>query len=86
MTEGNARIVKAGMASFYANDRRDENGQEHEVDVIKCATGFNNPYIPRFPIVGLNGMEFSFHITGKCGSIHEFVVGLQCVSYMIYDR
>lgn len=29
-------------------------GQEHEVDVIICATGFDTSYRPRFPITGLD--------------------------------
>ncbi|OAL32860.1 hypothetical protein AYO20_07651 [Fonsecaea nubica] len=29
----------------------DHDGQEHEVDVIICATGFNTSWVPRFPIV-----------------------------------
>ena len=29
-------------------------GEEHEVDVIICATGFDTSFRPRFPITGLN--------------------------------
>ncbi|KAH8810649.1 FAD/NAD-P-binding domain-containing protein [Xylogone sp. PMI_703] len=29
----------------------DDEGQEHEVDVIICATGFDTSWIPRFPVI-----------------------------------
>jgi cation diffusion facilitator CzcD-associated flavoprotein CzcO len=34
----------------------DHQGQEHEVDVIICATGFDTSWIPRFPVVA-NGQN-----------------------------
>ena len=34
-------------------------GTEREVDTIICATGFDVSYRPRFPIVGLNGVELA---------------------------
>jgi cation diffusion facilitator CzcD-associated flavoprotein CzcO len=55
--EENVHIVKTGVASFYVDGCRDENGKEYNVDVIICATGFNTSYIPRFPIAGQNGVE-----------------------------
>ncbi|KAF9076089.1 FAD/NAD-P-binding domain-containing protein, partial [Rhodocollybia butyracea] len=30
----------------------DHEGNEHEVDAIVCATGFNTSFIPRFPVIG----------------------------------
>ncbi|KAM5344099.1 hypothetical protein ACJ41O_012636 [Fusarium nematophilum] len=32
-------------------------GQEYECDVIVCATGFDVSFRPRYPIVGLNGVD-----------------------------
>jgi len=37
----------------------DPDGQEIEVDVILCATGFDTTFRPRFPVVGLNGVKLS---------------------------
>lgn len=34
-----------------------DDGIERKVDTIVCATGFDNSYRPRFPIVGKNGMD-----------------------------
>ena len=36
-----------------------QDGTEHEVDVIICATGFDTSFRPRFPIVGLNGISLA---------------------------
>lgn len=30
------------------------NGREYVLDVLICATGFDNSYIPQFPVIGLN--------------------------------
>lgn len=37
----------------------DPSGQEIEVDVIVCATGFDTSFRPRFPIIGLNGVKLN---------------------------
>lgn len=35
------------------------NGTEHEVDIIICATGFDTSYRPRFPFIGLDGVNLA---------------------------
>lgn len=34
-----------------------ESGKFHDLDAIICATGFNTSFLPRFPIVGDNGLN-----------------------------
>ncbi|GFN20563.1 hypothetical protein AtubIFM55763_005711 [Aspergillus tubingensis] len=34
-------------------------GAEHEVDVIICATGFDTSFRPRYPIIGLDGVNLA---------------------------
>jgi cation diffusion facilitator CzcD-associated flavoprotein CzcO len=34
-----------------------EDGTEHKLDVLICATGFDVSFRPRFPIVGENGVD-----------------------------
>lgn len=36
-----------------------EDGREHPVDVLICATGFDVSYRPRFPIIGSSGQNLS---------------------------
>ncbi|KAL2831028.1 putative dimethylaniline monooxygenase [Aspergillus pseudoustus] len=49
---GIARITQTGFATT--------DGEEHEVDVIICATGFDTSWVPRFPVVydGKNAQDF----------------------------
>ncbi|KPI42778.1 putative sterigmatocystin biosynthesis monooxygenase stcW [Cyphellophora attinorum] len=42
-TQGLKKIIPRGVVN--------EDGTEHEVDTIVCATGFNTTWVPRFPIV-----------------------------------
>lgn len=37
----------------------DAQGNEYEVDVIICATGFDTSYRPQFPVIGLNGVSLA---------------------------
>jgi cation diffusion facilitator CzcD-associated flavoprotein CzcO len=34
-----------------------DDGREYPVDVLICATGFDTSFRPRFPLVGLNGVD-----------------------------
>jgi cation diffusion facilitator CzcD-associated flavoprotein CzcO len=36
-------------------------GQQIDVDILICATGFNVQYLPHFPIIGLGGQNMSEH-------------------------
>jgi cation diffusion facilitator CzcD-associated flavoprotein CzcO len=53
----NVRLVKAGISAFDTTGCIDELGERHPVDVIICATGFDTSFIPRFPIVGNQGLN-----------------------------
>lgn len=46
------KITEKGLIS--ATD-----GQEHPVDVLICATGFNTSYRPRFPLIGAGGKNLA---------------------------
>ncbi|GJN66196.1 hypothetical protein PLICBS_000212 [Purpureocillium lilacinum] len=38
---------------------KDQQGNEYEVDVIICATGFDTSFRPQFPIIGLDGTNLA---------------------------
>ncbi|KAL3954162.1 hypothetical protein ACCO45_012118 [Purpureocillium lilacinum] len=38
---------------------KDQQGNEYEVDVIICATGFDTSFRPQFPIIGLDGINLA---------------------------
>ncbi len=36
-----------------------KDGRFHELDVIITATGYDTTYVPRFPLIGLNGVSLN---------------------------
>ncbi|KAF1949519.1 monooxygenase [Byssothecium circinans] len=57
VTKPNVRIVKAGVSAFYSEGCVDELGERHHVEVIICATGYDTSFVPRFPVIGLKGVN-----------------------------
>ncbi|VUC32182.1 unnamed protein product [Clonostachys rosea] len=58
--------------SITPNGFRDQAGNEYEVDVIICATGFDTSYRPRFPVIGLNGTV----LTDRWSKLPESYIGV----------
>ncbi|KAF2114151.1 hypothetical protein BDV96DRAFT_577669 [Lophiotrema nucula] len=52
----NATIFTDPINSITENGFIDQEGNEHFVDVIICATGFNTSWLPRFPFIA-NGVD-----------------------------
>lgn len=48
-------MVTCGIARVVADGIVDNDGVLHRVDVIVAATGYETSFVPRFPILGLNG-------------------------------
>lgn len=48
------RISKVTEAGILMED-----GRFHQVDVIITATGYDTSYVPRFPLIGLNGVNLT---------------------------
>ncbi|KAI0136173.1 hypothetical protein BJ170DRAFT_600627 [Xylariales sp. AK1849] len=48
-------VIIEGIKEMTANGARTEDGQEHNFDVLVCATGFDVSFRPRFPLIGNNG-------------------------------
>ena len=48
-------IVWGEIDSFNETGLMTASGRQINSDVVVCATGFNMGFVPRFPIVGLNG-------------------------------
>ncbi|CAI6335336.1 unnamed protein product [Periconia digitata] len=57
IVQPNVHTIKAGVSAFYSEGCIDDLGDRHEVDVIICATGFDTSYVPRFPIIGNQGLN-----------------------------
>lgn len=54
MTTCHEKIAKVTPSGCVTAD-----GQKHEFDVLVCATGFDNTFRPRFPIIGRKGVSLA---------------------------
>ncbi|KAH8810611.1 hypothetical protein F5884DRAFT_875183 [Xylogone sp. PMI_703] len=57
LTADNVDVVTCGIAKVTENGILTKEGQFHELDVIITATGYDTSYIPRFPIIGFDGVN-----------------------------
>lgn len=57
MTRENVRLVQSGVVRVTENGVIDDQGKEHLVDIIVCATGFDTNFAPTFPIKGREGVD-----------------------------
>lgn len=53
----NAHIFTDHLERITEKGFIDADGEEHEVDVIICATGFDTSWIPRFPFINGKGVD-----------------------------
>ncbi|KJR80508.1 cyclohexanone monooxygenase [Sporothrix schenckii 1099-18] len=53
----NSTVVTAGIQRVTQKGVVDNEGTLHEVDVLICATGYDTTFVPRIPIVGLDGVN-----------------------------
>lgn len=50
-------MVSHGVKEITPTGCISEDGKDYPVDTIICATGFDVSFLPRFPIIGFNGMS-----------------------------
>ena len=55
LTKENVSVITSSVVKFTEKGIIDETGQEHEVDVVICATGFNVSFTPHFEVIGRGG-------------------------------
>jgi hypothetical protein len=55
LTLPNVRTVYGEIVKVTPEGCVTDNGEEHKLDVLICATGFDTSFKPRFPIIGRNG-------------------------------
>ena len=53
----NVQVVPKSVVRLTENSIIDESGEEHEVDVVVCATGFDTTFTPHFKTYGRNNAE-----------------------------
>jgi cation diffusion facilitator CzcD-associated flavoprotein CzcO len=51
----NVEVITESVVKFTEDGIVDESENEHKVDVVICATGFNVNFAPHFEVIGRNG-------------------------------
>ncbi|KAJ3549988.1 hypothetical protein NM208_g224 [Fusarium decemcellulare] len=59
LCEDNVTVVSSDIAEITSKGMKTADGQEHEFDVIVCATGFDVSWRPHYPTIGRNGVSLS---------------------------
>lgn len=57
LTAPNVRVVTDEIEQVTKDGMRFSTGEQVDVDVLVCATGFDVSYRPRFPIIGRGGID-----------------------------
>lgn len=57
LTASNVDVVTSGIEKITKNGIITRDGELVEVDVIITATGYDTSFVPRFPIIGLDGVN-----------------------------
>lgn len=57
LTKPKVQVVTEAAVRITEDRVVDESGNEHKVDVIICATGFDVSFKPHFEVIGRNGAE-----------------------------
>jgi cation diffusion facilitator CzcD-associated flavoprotein CzcO len=65
LTAGNVVVETSHIARITETGVTTVDGKLHEVDVIVTATGYVTSFVPRFPIVGLEGRDLQQEWTKK---------------------
>jgi cation diffusion facilitator CzcD-associated flavoprotein CzcO len=70
----NVDVHFTGVASFGEHGVVGDDGILRECDVVVCATGFDVTFIPRFPVIGKNGVD----LREKWKDLPKAYFGLAC--------
>ncbi|KAK6380930.1 hypothetical protein LTS17_005131 [Exophiala oligosperma] len=57
LTQDNVDFITTPIEKVTENGILTSDGKEYQVDAIACATGFDTSFMPRFPIVGRDGVS-----------------------------
>jgi cation diffusion facilitator CzcD-associated flavoprotein CzcO len=59
LTKDNVQVVTESAARFTEKGVVNESGNEHNVDAVICASGFDVSFKPHFEVIGRNGVNLS---------------------------
>ncbi|KIW16982.1 hypothetical protein PV08_04173 [Exophiala spinifera] len=78
-------IVWGETGEFTPEGIRGPTGREFKVDSIVCATGFDISFVPRFPIVGSNGVDLQKKWTDNIPEGYMSVTVEDMPNYFVYQ-
>lgn len=55
LRKSNVQVVPESAVRMTKDAVVDASGNEHKVDVVICATGFDTSFVPQFNVIGRNG-------------------------------
>lgn len=55
LTKENVEVINESVIQFTEDGLIDESGNEHKVEIVICATGFDVSFAPHFEVTGRNG-------------------------------
>ncbi|RFU26289.1 hypothetical protein B7463_g10049, partial [Scytalidium lignicola] len=76
----NVHLTQSSIKEITENSIKTEDGQEIEVDVIVCATGFDVSHCPNYPIIGRDQVS----LADKWADEPESYLSLACPSFPNY--
>ena len=79
----NCEMIWGELDSFTEQGIRVASGEEYEFDIIVCATGFHMDFVPRFPIIGKNGINLQ-DAWRKDPLCYMSVIAPEMPNYFIY--
>lgn len=59
LCEDNVDFIRGGVKKITEDGLISDDGKEHKVDIIVCATGFDVTWKPRYPTIGREGRSLS---------------------------
>lgn len=63
-TKDNVQMIRSTLTKVTEDGVVDQEGNEHKVDVIICATGFDTSFTPSYKIVGRNKIDLKTFYAG----------------------
>lgn len=77
-------VIWGEVGEFIEEGIRGPDGRVFNVDSIVCATGFNISFTPRFPIIGLNGIDLQKNWDENIPDGYNSVAAENMPNYFIY--
>ena len=73
LCQPNVELARSQIKEATATGILLESDEFHEVDAIICATGFNTSFLPRFPIIGEEGVNLQDSWAEKKGGPRAYM-------------